>query len=79
MVTEKSSDLSEKRVDLPREYEVEPVELVQMNICQSNTCRKDLRWLHYDHEPGVQEKQQVKDQQSYIFVFVSYVTIPISS
>ena len=32
MVTEKSCHLSE----------VEPVEPVQMNIYQSNTCRKDL-------------------------------------
>ena len=26
--------------------EAEPVEPVQMNINQRNTCRKDLSWLH---------------------------------
>ena len=31
----------------------EPVEPVPMNICQSNTYRKDLSWLHFDHEPKV--------------------------
>ena len=32
------------------------------NIYQSNTYRKDLSWPHFDDEPRVQEKQQVKDQ-----------------
>ena len=27
-----------------------PVEPVQMNICKSNTYRKDLSWLHFDDE-----------------------------
>ena len=48
--------------------EVEPVEPVQMNLYQSNTYRNDLSWLHFDDEPRVQERQQVKDQQSCIFV-----------
>ena len=47
--------------------EVEPVEPVLKNIYQSNTYRKDLSWPHFDDEPRVQEKQQVKDQQSFIF------------
>ena len=42
---------------------MEPVKPVLKNICQSNTYRKD--------EPRVQEKQQVKDQRSCIFVFVA--------
>ena len=42
-----------------------------MNIYQSNTYRKDLNWLHFDDEPWVQGRQQVKDQQSYISVFVA--------
>ena len=46
--------------------DVESVETVQMNIYQSNTYRKHLSWLHFDNEPGVQEKQQMKDQLSYI-------------
>ena len=58
---------------------VKPVELVQMKIYQSNTYRKDLNWLHFDNEPRVQEKQQLKDQQSCISVFVTYLTIPISN
>ena len=52
---------------------MEPVEPVQMNIYQSNTYRKDLSWPHFDDEPRVQEKQQVKDQQSCISVFVLHL------
>ena len=37
--------------------EVEPAEPVQMNFYQSNTYRKDLRWLHFEDGPGVQEGQ----------------------
>ena len=48
-----------------------PVKPVQMNIYESNTYRKDLSWLHFDDEPWIQERQQVKDQQSYISVFVA--------
>ena len=50
--------------------------VVQMNIYQSNNYRKDLSWLHVDDEPGVQEKEQVMDQQSAISVYVVYLTIP---
>ena len=42
--------------------EVEPVELVQMNIYQSHTYRKDLSWLHFDDKPSIEERQQVKHQ-----------------
>ena len=42
-----------------------------MNIYQSNTYRKDSSSLDFVDGPLVQEKQQVKDQQSYISVFVS--------
>ena len=44
--------------------EVEPVEPVLKNIYQSNTYRKVLSWPHFNNEPRVQEKQQLKDQQS---------------
>ena len=54
---------------------MEPVELVQMNIYQSNTYRKDLSQLHFNNEPRVQERQQLKDQQSCISVFVAYSVI----
>ena len=49
----------------PPTKEVEPIQPVQMNTYQRNTYRKDLSWLHFDNNPGVQERQQVKDQQSY--------------
>ena len=48
---------------------MEPVEPVLKNIYQSNTYRKDLSWPYLDDKPKVQEKQQVKDQQSYISIF----------
>ena len=51
MVTEKSCSLSEQQVDIGKSKEVEPVELVQMNIYQSNAYRKDLSWLHFNDEP----------------------------
>ena len=50
--------------------------VVQMNIYQSNNYRKDLSWLHVDDEPGVQEKEQVMDQQSYKSVFAVHPLIP---
>ena len=31
-----------------------------MNIYQSNTYKKDLRWLHIDNEPKVQERNKMK-------------------
>ena len=58
---------------------MEPVQPGQMNIYQSNTNRKDLRWLYFDDEPRVQEKQQVKDQQSCIPFFITYIKIPRSN
>ena len=44
----------------------------------SNIYRKDLSWPHFHDEPRVQEKQQVKDQQSCIFVLVACLTIQSS-
>ena len=35
----------------------------------------DLSWLHFDHEPSVLTRQQVKDQQSCIYNFVAYLMI----
>ena len=55
---------------------MEPVEPVLKNIYQSNTYRKDSSWPHFDDEPSVQEKQQVKDHQSCIFIVVACLTIP---
>ena len=49
------------------------------NTYQSNTYRKDLSWPHFNDEPMVQEKQQVKDQQSCISVFVACLTNPSSN
>ena len=59
--------------------EMEPVEPVQKNIYQSNTYRKDLSWPHFVNEPRVQDKLQVKDQHSCIFVFVACLIIPSSN
>ena len=39
---------------------------------------KNLSWLHFDSEPRVPERQQVKDHQSCISVSVVYQTIPSS-
>ena len=58
---------------------VEPVEPVRMNICQRNTYRNDLSRLHFDSEPRIYEKQQVKGQQSYIPVFVTYLTFQLAA
>ena len=45
----------------------------------SHTYRKDLSWPYFDNEPGVQEQQQVKVQQSSIFAFVACLTVPSSN
>ena len=58
---------------------MEPVDPVQVKIYQSNDYRKDLTWLHFDNEPRVPEKQQVKNQQFYISIFVANPTIPSSN
>ena len=55
---------------------MEPGERVQMNVYESNSYRKDLSRQHFDNESRVQERQQVKDQQSYISVSVAYITTP---
>ena len=56
--------------------EVEPAEQVPLNIYQSGACRKDLSWQNYDDEPRVQERQQKKDQKTYITCFcgLSYIS-----
>ena len=33
---------------------MEPFKPVLKNICQSNTCRKDLSWSHFNVEPSIQ-------------------------
>ena len=58
---------------------VERVEPVQRNNYQSNTYRKDLSGLHFDDEPRVQEKQQVRDKQPCISVFVACLTVRSSN
>ena len=49
-----------KRTSLEKK-EVEQIEPILKNIYQSNTYRKGLSLPHFDDEPRVQEKQQVKD------------------
>ena len=58
---------------------MKPVEQIPKNIYQINTYRKDLSWPHFDDEPKVEEKHQVKDQQLFIFVFVACLTISSSN
>ena len=56
---------------------METTEPVLKNIYQRNAYRKDLSWPDFNNEARVQKKQQVKDQQSCIFVFVAcQVDIP---
>ena len=42
------------------------------------TYRKDISWLHFSNESRVKERQQVKDQQSCISIFLS-VSLPQNS
>ena len=51
---------------------MEPVKTVQMKIYHSDTYRRDFSWLHFDDEPVVQERWQVKDQPSCISFSVAY-------
>ena len=79
MVAEKWCNLSEQQVEFPREKEVKPVKPIYMNIYQSNIYRKNLSWMHFVNEPSAQDREHVKDQQSYIPVFEVYLTIPSSN
>ena len=71
METEKPSNLSEQRVDLLQEKGSETSS--DKNIYWSNPYRKDLSWPYFD------EKQQVNNQQSCIFISVACITIPCSN
>ena len=79
MVTENNAIYENNKLTSLEKKDVEPVEPVLKNICHSNTYRKDLSWAHFNDEPRVQEKQQVKDQESCLFVFVISLTIPSSN
>ena len=48
---------------------MESIQLVLMNIYQSNTYKEDLNWLYCSDDQQVQVKQQVKGQQYQIPVF----------
>ena len=65
LMTEKSFYLLEYKQTFQETEEKKPVQPVQINIYQSNG--NDLTWLPFDYEPKLQERQQVKDQQSLIF------------
>ena len=75
MVTKKLCNQNNKQNSL-KKREIEPVQPVLKNIYHNNTYRKYLSWPHFNDEPRVQEKKQVKDQQSCIFVFAACLTIP---
>ena len=69
LVTSKNGDRKimqsiNKAQTLLENEEVEPVEPVQINIEESNTNTKDLRWPHFKNEPRVQGRQQVKNHKS---------------
>ena len=68
-----------KAQTLLEDEEVEPVEPVQINTEESNINTKDLSWPHFKNEPRVQGRQQAKNHQSYISIFVAYLTILSSS
>ena len=40
-----------------------------------STYRRGLSWPHFSYEPRIQQRQQRKNQQSYISVFVVFVAI----
>ena len=63
----------------PEKKEVKPVGPVLKKIYQSNTYRKNFTWEHFNKEARVQKNQQVKDEQSCIFVFVDCQAIPRSN
>ena len=71
MVKEKSCNLSEKWVDLSR-----GTSWASSEEHLPNTYKKVLSWPHFDDEPRVEEKDQVKDQKSCIFVVVACLKIP---
>ena len=50
-----------------------------LSYCFNPLALYGLSWLHFDDKSRVQERQQVKEQQSCISVFVAYPTIPSSS
>ena len=77
MVTEKPCNNNEWTFHENKQKE--PVQLVKKDIYQSNTCVKDLSWLHFDDVPKVQERHQVKDQEYYIPVSVAYLSYTSSS
>ena len=79
MMTEKSCNLSEERVDLHRYKGSGPVKPVLKNICKSNTYREDLSCPHFDNEPRSQGKQQMKGQQYCMSVFVASLKISRSN
>ena len=79
-MTEKSCNLLKNEWTYHENEELEPVQPGQMNIYQSNTTyRKHLIWIHFDSEPSVQERHQVRGGQPYISVSIVYLKYPRSS
>ena len=61
MVTEKSYNLLEQRVELPREPGSGGSSVISDKCLQSNTYKKALSLLH---ESRINKRQKVKDNQS---------------
>ena len=51
----------------------------RLNRFDCRNYRKNLCWLHFNDEPRVQERQQGKDQHSWISLFVTYLAFPSSN
>ena len=79
MLTEKSYYSSDNKQTSFKKKEVESFGPVLKKIYQSNIYRNESSWPHKNDEPRFQEKLQVNDQQSCIFVFVASLTIPSSN
>ena len=54
-----------------RNYDHKEVKPVQMNICGSNTYRKDLSWPHFHSDPRVQQSQYVLNQHFFKIIRIS--------
>ena len=77
---QKNQAIYQNNEQIPLEKkEVEPLEPVQLNIDQSSTYQEMLAGYISTMWPRLHEKQEVKDQQSYISVLVAFLTFPSSS
>ena len=74
METEKSGNPTylNSKFTFHKNDEVGSGQPVQINIYQSNNYRKGLYWLNFNNKPWVEERHQLKDQQSHTQVSIAY-------